>query len=152
MSAPEIVVLNRHRRRSVATAALARFTARAVNACRRLRGSDAFADIPEVTIVLMSDASIARLHRRFMKIDGPTDVITFQHGEICISLDTAARNARAHSGTLQSEVRLYVVHGLLHLLGYDDKDAGGAREMAERQVRICAEIAEEGRRARRPVR
>ncbi len=71
-----------------------------------------------------------------MNIAGPTDVITFQHGEIFVSVETARRNAqRFHTSTID-EVKLYIVHGLLHLHGYDDKSAAGARAMERLQFRL----------------
>ena len=90
----------------------------------------------EIDVLLVSDRRMAILHRRFMKITGSTDVITFQHGEIFVSVETAKRNAqRFHTSTID-EVKLYVVHGLLHLHGYNDRSAAGARVMARVQFRL----------------
>jgi probable rRNA maturation factor len=72
---------------------------------------------------------------------GPTDVITFQHGEIFISADTAKRNARRFGNSLARELRLYVVHGLLHLRGFDDRDPAGARKMEGVQRKILTKAA-----------
>lgn len=86
-------------------------------------GEDApllFQEIQDIEISLVDDATIARLHEDFMGIPGPTDVITFQHGEIVVSLDTAARVAAELGRTPADEVLLYGIHGLLHLHGYDD--------------------------------
>jgi probable rRNA maturation factor len=74
-------------------------------------------DAEEVTIVLVSDRRMAALHKQFMDIDGPTDVLTFQHGEIFISVETAEQNAAEFSTSVDEEIRLYIVHGLLHLRG-----------------------------------
>ena len=94
----------------------------------------------EIDILLISDRRMAQLHRKFMKISGPTDVITFQHGEIFISVETAKRNARRFRTSTITEVKLYIVHGLLHLLGYDDKSAADARRMEKAQRRILAAV------------
>ena len=94
----------------------------------------------EIDVLLISDRRMAALHREFMNIAGPTDVITFQHGEIFISVETAKRNARRFRNSLAHEVKLYLVHGLLHLHGYDDKTAAGARQMEKRQQRILAAV------------
>jgi len=70
----------------------------------------------------------------------PTDVITFQHGEIVISVETAKRQARQFNTTLDHELRLYIVHGLFHLHGFDDNTAAGAAEMKRAQERLVASL------------
>ncbi len=90
--------------------------------------------IDEIVAVLVSDRRIAALHRRFMNIPGATDVITFQHGEIFISVETAAANAQRHRTTADAEIRLYIVHGILHLLGFDDTTARAAERMEKTQT------------------
>ena len=71
-----------------------------------------------------------------MNVAAPTDVITFQHGEIFISTETARRQARQVGATTLGEIRLYIVHGLLHLHGLDDQTPAAARRMARMQERI----------------
>ncbi len=90
----------------------------------------------EIDVLLISDRRMAALHRQFMNITGPTDVITFQHGEIFISVETAKRNARRFRSSIENEMKLYLVHGLLHLGGFDDKTAADARKMEKAQARI----------------
>ena len=75
-----------------------------------------------------------------MSVRGPTDVITFQHGEIVISADTARRQARQFGTSLLHELQLYLVHGLLHLRGFDDRRPGEAKRMARRQERIVRQL------------
>jgi probable rRNA maturation factor len=111
---------------------LRRFPARR----RKLAGVD------EIIAVLVSDRRIAELHRRFMNIAGPTDVITFQHGEIFISVDTAAANAKRYRTTADAEIRLYLVHGVLHLLGFDDTTARAAELMEKTQSAIFKAASE----------
>ncbi len=94
----------------------------------------------QIDVLLISDRRMATLHRQFMNIPGPTDVITFQHGEIFISVETAKRNARRFHSSIENEVKLYLVHGLLHLSGYDDKTAADARKMERAQARIIKTI------------
>ena len=72
---------------------------------------------------------------------GPTDVMTFQHGEIFISAETARRNARRFGNALGRELRLCLIHGLLHLHGFDDRDETGARKMELAQQKILAKSA-----------
>ena len=90
---------------------------------------------------MVSDKRIAEIHQRFMNDPTPTDVITFQHGEILISVETAKRQARQFGTTLDHELRLYLVHGLLHLHGFDDKTAAGAAEMKRVQETIVAKAS-----------
>jgi len=83
---------------------------------------------------------MAELHQRFLNEPGPTDVITFQHGEIVISAETAKRQARAFRTSMELELRLYLVHGLLHLCGLDDKTAAGTGEMKRLQEKLVAKV------------
>ena len=132
-----IKVRNAQRRRRVDLRALQKFCECALASVRKTVPTS----IAQIDILLVSDARIAALHKRFMQIPGPTDVITFQHGEIFISVETASRNARRFKTSASEEIRLYLVHGLLHLLGYDDKDAAKARVMEAEQARIVAAAA-----------
>ena len=133
-----ITLQNKQRAVRVGIGELKKFAERALRECLRTRGG--VDQLREITVVLVSDRKIAELHRRFMKVAGATDVITFQHGEIFISPETARRQAKQFGTTAQHEIRLYLVHGLLHLHGYDDKTPTGARKMAREQERIvrCA--------------
>ncbi len=81
----------------------------------------------ELSLVFMNDPAIARLHADFLDDLTTTDVITFEGdptfgtaGEVCISADTAATFAQKHGHDFSEELTLYVVHGWLHLAGYDD--------------------------------
>jgi probable rRNA maturation factor len=105
--------------------------------------------LEEVSVALVSDRRIAELHRRFLNERGPTDVITFQHGEIVISAETARRQARAFRTSFEHELCLYLAHGLLHLLGYDDKTPAGAAEMKRLQEKLVAKVDRVLRRSMR---
>jgi probable rRNA maturation factor len=87
---------------------------------RRRPGSE-IESVRTVIVSIVSDRRMAMLHRRFCGITGPTDVLTFHHGEMVISGETAARQARAFRTSLDRELRLYILHGLLHLCGYNDR-------------------------------
>ena len=67
---------------------------------------------------------------------GSTDVLTFQHGEIFISVETAKRHARLFGNSLNRELCLYIVHALLHLHGFDDRTPAAARKMEAMQNKI----------------
>jgi probable rRNA maturation factor len=135
MNLPTIAVHNRQRTIAVDRASLARFAVRALPLCAAGSGHGLTA-LKEVNVVLVSDHKISELHRRFMQIAGPTDVITFQHGEIFISVETARRQAAAYGTSLEHELRTYLVHGLLHLHGFDDRAPVARRRMQRVQERI----------------
>lgn len=134
-----VTIINRQRAIPVDLTTLQEFASRALNEYLKLSpASNALSTLPEVSVVLVSDRRIAEIHRRFMDAPGPTDVITFQHGEIFVSMQTAKRQARQFGTSTQHELRLYLVHGLLHLAGFDDKTPAGAAEMKRLQERILA--------------
>lgn len=101
------------------------------------------ANTRELSLVFLTDAALAQLHGDFLGDPSPTDVITFEGepslgtaGEICVSVDTAAAYARKHRRDFAAELTLYVVHGWLHLAGYDDLVPAKKRAMrrAERRA------------------
>lgn len=94
----------------------------------------------EIAVILISDRRIAKLHRQFMNEEGPTDVITFEHGEIFISVETAQRNARRFRNSLGHEIQLCIIHGLLHLRGYDDRTSRAAARMKRAQEKILRSL------------
>ena len=144
--AASITVSNRQRAVPVGVNPLQDFAGVALIECLKLRRreQDVLAKAGEVNVVLVSDRRIAELHRRFLDEAGPTDVITFQHGEIVISVETARRQARAFGTSLEHELRLYIAHGLLHLRGFDDKTAAGAAEMKRVQEKLVAKVQRVG--------
>jgi len=99
------------------------------------RGS-ALRRLPEISFVLVSDARIAALHGEFMHDPTPTDVITFRHGEIVMSAETARRESRRRGLALPEEIVRYAVHGLLHLAGWSDADPDAASDMHVMQEKI----------------
>jgi probable rRNA maturation factor len=137
---PEIAVNNRQRKIPIKLTALQDFAEGALQECLKLRRPQlsALATLDELSVVLVSDRRMAELHRRFLQEPGPTDVITFQHGEIFVSTETARRQARRFGTTADHELRLYIAHGLLHLHGFDDKDARSAAEMKRAQEKLVA--------------
>ena len=98
----------------------------------------------EMSVAFLADAALARLHGDFMNDPTTTDVITFpaaaaghdQAGEVCISVDTARAYAAKHDRQFAEELTLYLIHGYLHLCGYDDRTPVTRRQMrgAERQA------------------
>jgi probable rRNA maturation factor len=140
------MVLNRQRRIPVATKPLAEFLERA----RRELG------FPEqsVAVQLVSDAAMSQLNWTFRRKRGTTDVLSFPArpqrgpraarprraanayvGDIAISPETARRNACRESRTLPDELRLLLLHGLIHLAGYDHETDQGQMQELERALR-----------------
>jgi probable rRNA maturation factor len=97
----------------------------------------------ELSLVFLTEAALAQLHADFMGDPTPTDVITFPGdaslgaaGEICISADAARREARGRGKAgLSDELALYVIHGWLHLAGYDDRAPADRRAMRGAEAR-----------------
>ena len=97
----------------------------------------------EVSFVVIDDERMAELHERYTSETGPTDVLSFpladepvRIGEVLVSVDTARREAAARGHPAYDELLLYAVHGLLHLVGYDDHSPADRRKMrhAERRA------------------
>jgi probable rRNA maturation factor len=138
MTVPEITVHNLQRKISVNVAQLEKFTGNAAQHSLQLhpRERTDLRKLSEIFIWLISDRRMALLHRKFLGQSGSTDVLTFQHGEIFISVDTARRHARAFENSLLRELKLYIVHGLLHLHGFDDRTPAEVRKMKKAQEKI----------------
>jgi probable rRNA maturation factor len=135
---PQISVRNVQHKVSIDMVDLGRFAERALELCLRLpikRRTD-LQKLEEISVLIISDRRIASLNRQFLGEFGPTDVITFHHGEIFISAETARRQARQFRTSLKHELRLYLVHGLLHLRGLNDQIVPGAQQMRETQERM----------------
>ncbi len=119
---PAVVLLNRQRSVRVDTGAIERFAEKVLPECLAASadGYRLLGALAEVVVTLVSDKRIDQIHRQFMNIPGATDVITFEHGEIVISAQTAERCALEFGHSVADEIGLYVIHGLLHLNGYVD--------------------------------
>ena len=96
----------------------------------------------ELSLVFLTDRALAKIHGDFMGDATATDVITFAGdptagfaGEICVSADTARTYARARRKDFSAELTLYVVHGWLHLAGYDDLQPAKKRRMRAAEAR-----------------
>ncbi len=98
----------------------------------------ALPELEEVEINLVDDAVISQVHGDFLNDPTPTDVITFHHGEVFVSTETAAREAAARGLPFPHELALYVVHGLLHLNGHTDLSEPERSAMHAVQDRIWA--------------
>ena len=98
----------------------------------------------EISVGVVDDDEIRRLNEKFLGRDGVTDVLSFPYenddreisGEIVVNAEVAARQAAERSHTPEDETLLYVVHGLLHMLGYDDHKEDEAERMHSREVEL----------------
>jgi probable rRNA maturation factor len=113
---------------------LARFLTRA----RKAVGVDG-----EVTVLLADDARLKELNRSFRRKNKPTDVLSFPAatnddgiaGDIAISVETAARQAAEHGHTLPDELRILLLHGVLHIAGLDHETDKGEMRTREQELR-----------------
>ncbi len=101
-----------------------------------------------VTVVMVDSRRIRRINRRYLAHDFVTDVISFPlesrprlEGEMYINLDRARSQAREFGVTVWNETVRLVVHGALHLAGYDDRSPRAERRMRERQEHLVARFA-----------
>lgn len=108
------------------------------------REDSPLANLATLEVALVDDETSERVHLDFMEIEGPTDVITFHHGEIVIGTEVAQRQAEEYGEPLGREILRYFVHGLLHLAGHEDTDPEERKTMEAAQEKIVATLWEEG--------
>jgi probable rRNA maturation factor len=102
----------------------------------------------EVTVLLADDARLKELNRAFRRKNKPTDVLSFPAGEnnediagdLAISVETAARQATEHGHTLDEELRILTLHGVLHLAGYDHEADKGEMRALESELRATLKL------------
>lgn len=138
----EIAIANRHPRLRLDRRAVARAIATLDENAGTIRVPQSAFLTGELSIVFLTDPDLAQLHAQFLDDPTTTDVITFEGqpslgsaGEICVSADTAAKFARDHGHDFNAELTLYVVHGWLHLAGYDDLAPAKKRAMRRAEAR-----------------
>lgn len=138
-SVAAVTVVWRTRRRLASTALLRR----AAQAALAGGVPPAFA----LSLVLLDDAELCKLHQRFLGDPAPTDVISFdladEHsaaGEVLASAECAERVARRRGLDPERELVLYVVHGCLHLCGHDDHEPAARRRMRAAERRVLASV------------
>ena len=103
-----------------------------------------------LSLAIVNDAQMSRLHKEYLGIPGPTDVLTFEldhdakgrvvAGEVIICLPEAKRQARQRGSTVEKELLLYALHGMLHLSGFDDRTAAGYRAMHRKEDQILMRL------------
>jgi probable rRNA maturation factor len=102
----------------------------------------------EISLAFVDDPTIRQLNQRYLKHDEATDVLSFPlgetkgrlAGELVIGAEVAMAQARSRGHELQAELTLYVIHGLLHLCGFDDKTPAAVSKMRKRERHYLAEL------------
>ena len=128
-----IEVVNRQRRMKVDTGAWTNFGVKALDAIGK-SGSSA-------TIAFVSDKSIRRLNQLFRGVDKATDVLSFPTdepgnlGDVAVSVETATRQAKENGLSFENEIAQLILHGLLHLSGYDHETDNGEMNRLELRLR-----------------
>ena len=102
------------------------------------------ATLPALEITILGARAMARVHRDFLGIPGPTDVITFPYGEILLCAPIAATRAREFGHDTTTELALYAIHGLLHLSGFNDTTPSTAHQMQRGQSKILDSLLGKG--------
>jgi probable rRNA maturation factor len=109
---------------------------------------DAGVTSAQLSIAIVDDETIHQLNRQFLAHDYPTDVLSFLleraedrlEGEVVASAETAHREAEQFGWSAADELLLYVVHGVLHLVGHDDTDALARSAMRDQERRYLSEF------------
>ena len=112
-----------------------------------------------LSVRVVDDAQIAKLNRKYLRVDRATDVIAFSMdeaeaikgsdaviGDVVISAETALKQSKRFKTSLRNELDLYLVHGILHLAGYDDLKARDKKNMEKKQKEILHEAAKHSRK------
>ena len=129
----ELVAIDRGRMREVARAVLE---------------GEGIADY-EISLAFVDNPTIHRLNKRYLDHDEPTDVLSFPYsaanakkleGELVVGVEIAKEAATERGHGVQAELALYVIHGLLHLCGYDDKSPAAETEMRERERHYLKQV------------
>lgn len=139
-------VANRHPRLRIERGAIAAAVGLLDSHAGRFRGG---CPPGTLSVAFLGDAPLAGLHDRFLGDPSATDVITFagdasndSAGEICVSVDAATRHAGTAAADLSREIALYLVHGWLHLAGYDDRKPADRRAMRRAEARAMRLLAQ----------
>jgi len=105
-----------------------------------------------ITIVFVDNKTIQALNRKYLKHNFPTDVLAFNlssskirqklaiTGDIIVNVELAKKNAQIYSNSLIKEVALYMIHGMLHLLGLDDHKTTDKKRMERRQKKLLHQL------------
>lgn len=99
--------------------------------------------VAELEVIFLSDAAIRPINKKFKNRNTATDVLSFKLdalGEVIISSDTALKNSRVFGTYFEKEIVLYVIHGILHLLGYEDGTFLQKKRMSQKENSILEKL------------
>jgi len=146
-SFPDFVLHNQQRKVSFQTSWITRVVNMAIPECLAVaRPLSPLTSLTTIEATLISDMEIAAIHRDFFQDPTPTDVITFDHGEILLGAGTISCQAPQFSHTPSEEAALCIIHGILHLGGWKDQSKKDACAMAAEQNRIFRNAVRHGQR------
>lgn len=103
----------------------------------------------EISLAFVDNTTIHRLNKQYLDHDEPTDVLSFPYsaanakkleGELVVGVEIARDQATERGHAVDAELALYVIHGLLHLCGYDDKSAGAEKEMRAKEQHYLQQL------------
>jgi probable rRNA maturation factor len=103
----------------------------------------------EISLAFVDNTTIHRLNKQYLNHDEPTDVLTFPYsaanakkleGELILGVQVAQEQAAERGHDVQAELALYVIHGLLHLCGFDDKSPGAEKKMRAREMHYLMQM------------
>lgn len=140
-------IINQQRKIKIETANFQKFAEQAINAVNEAKGKD-------LTVAFVSDKKIKELNKIFRDRNKPTDVLSFPYepdqydyletdnflGDIVISLETAQEQASENDLSFETEIKQLILHGILHLCGYDHESDAGAMNSIEIKLRDKLEI------------
>lgn len=113
---------------------------RAVSSWIRAAAAEEGFRVGEIAVVFCSDDYLLSMNRQYLEHDYYTDIITFDYceggilsGDLFISVDTVASNAEEYGAMFHVELSRVIIHGVMHLAGYEDKSEKDARKMRERE-------------------
>ncbi|MFZ5559531.1 MAG: rRNA maturation RNase YbeY [Patescibacteria group bacterium] len=96
--------------------------------------------IPELSVVIVSGARMKSLNRKYRGRNRVTDVLAFDYGEIILCLSQAKKQAKKLSHSLKKELAILLIHGILHLVGYNDKTKRNYNKMVKKEEEICQKL------------
>jgi probable rRNA maturation factor len=142
-SGSKVVVSNRQRRLKINTQLLAEIAERTLELVHD--------DVAQLSVVLVSDSTIAKLNAQYHATSAPTDILSFDYGhglgELIISVEHAIQQAKRFRSTPARELVLYVIHGILHLHGYNDTTPRRRIPMRKAERRLLNGLCREFRLA-----
>ncbi len=97
-------------------------------------------NIPELSVVLVCDARMKSINKKYRNKNKTTDVLSFDYGEVIVCLNQAKRQAKKEKHSIEDELETLLLHGILHLAGYDDQTNDGYGKMVNKQNQVLRKM------------